>query len=173
MNDMSFRLRKIIFDEWRCKRSTWQEVKAKYGLSKSWFYKFKKRFLEYGDDGLKDMVRKPPILPSYLSWDQKLKILDYVYDSPTHGPKRIAMNMSFKISANAVWEYLMRENLNTRRKRRMWAESQGRPTLSAKEKLYLGTKHRHIESSAPGELISVDSFTASVKSLGRIWQFTA
>ena len=173
MSDMSFRLRKIIFDEWRAKRSTWQEVKAKYGLSKSWFYKFKDRFLRYGDDGLKDRIRKPPILSSYLSWNQKITILDYIYDNPTHGPKRIAMNLTFKISTSAVWEYLVKENINTRRKRRMWAESQGKPTLTAKEKLLIEAKDRHVESRAPGELISIDTFCVSVMGLGKIWQYTA
>lgn len=171
--DMAFRLRKIIFEDWRRRRLTWQEIKAKYGMSKAWFYKFKARFLKYGEEGLRDKKREAPILPFYINWDERLKILDYVYDNPTHGPKRIAMNMSFKISANAVWECLAKENLNTRRKRRLWAESQGKPTLTDKEKRHMAAKHRHIQSSAPGELISMDSFTASVKSLGRVWQFTA
>ncbi|MCM8761604.1 MAG: integrase core domain-containing protein [Candidatus Omnitrophica bacterium] len=72
--DMAFRLRKIIFYEWRSKRLTWQEVKARYGLSKAWFYKFRSRFLKYGDDGLKDKIRKVPLLAHYLAWDQKIKV---------------------------------------------------------------------------------------------------
>lgn len=172
-NDMAFRLRKIIFEDWRQRRLTWREIKAKYGFSKAWFYKFRSRFLKYGEDGLRDRKREAPILPFYISWDQRLKILDYVYNDPTHGPKRIAMNMPFKISANAVWECLAKENLNTRHKRRLWAEAQGKPTLTDKEKRCLSAKHGHIQSQAPGELISMDSFTASIKSLGKIWQFTA
>lgn len=171
--DMSFRLRKIIFDEWRAKRSTWQEVKAQYGFSKAWFYKFRSRFTRYGEEGLRDIQRKAPTLPFYLSWEQKLKILDYVYDNPTHGPKRIAMNLPFKVSVNAVWEYLSGENLNTRRKRRLWAESQGKPTLTDKEKLCIEARKRHIESHKPGELVSLDTFTVSVAGLGKIWQYTA
>ena len=171
--DMAFRLRKVVFDNWRRKRLTWQEEKAQYGFSKAWFYKFRTRFTRYGEEGLRDIKRKIPVLPSYISWDQKIEIMNYIYNNPTHGPKRIAMNLPFKISASAVWEYLVKEGLNSRRKRRMWAESQGKPTLTEKEKRCLAAKHRHIQSSSPGELISMDSFTASVKSLGRVWQFTA
>jgi transposase InsO family protein len=172
-NDMGFRLRKIIFGEWRRRRLSWQEIKAKYGFSKAWFYKFRSRFVRYGEEGLRDKKREAPILPVYTSWDERLKILDYIYDDPTHGPKRIAMNLPFKISANAVWEYLIKENLNTRRKRRLWAESQGKPTLTEKEKLLITAKDRHVESHLPGELVSLDTFTVSVAGLGKIWQYTA
>jgi len=173
MSDMSFRLRKIIFDEWKRKRLTWQEVKYTYGFSKAWFYKFRSRFLKYGEDGLRDRKREAPILPFYLGWAQKLMILNYIYDNPTHGPDRIARNMPFKISANAVWEYLVIENLNTRRKRRLWAEEQGKPVLTEREKGAYMARSRHVESNMPGELVSVDTFTVSVKGLGKIWQFTA
>lgn len=156
--DLAFRLRKIVFDEWRLKRLTWQEVKARYGFSKAWFYKFRSRFLKYGNDGLKDKVRKAPVLAHYLAWDQKIEILNRVYDRPTYGPKRIAMHMPFKISANAVWEYLVRENLNTRRKRRLWAESQGKPVLTEKERLRMQAKKNHIESKEAGELVGIDTF---------------
>ena len=171
--DMAFRLRKIVFNDWRLKRLTWQEVRARYGFSKSWFYKFRARFTACGEDGLKNKLRPVPTLPSYLSWEQKLRILDCIYDSPTHGPKRMAMNLPFKISTNAVWEYLTRENLNTRRKRRLWAESQGKPTLTEKEKLCIEARKRHVESHHPGELVSLDTFTVSVANLGKIWQYTA
>lgn len=173
MNDMAFRLRKIIFDEWRRKRLTWQEVKYKYGFSKAWFYKFRSRFLKYGEEGLYNKKRATPILPFYLGWEQKLKILSYVYDNPTHGPNRIAMNLPFKISPNAVWEYLVKENLNTRRKRRLWAQEQGKNVLTEKEKLLIEAKDRHVESHEPGELVSLDTFTVSVAGLGKIWQYTA
>ena len=56
-SELVFRLRKRIFEEWKWKRLTWQEVKAKYGFSKRWYYKYRKRFLKYGDEGLKNKVR--------------------------------------------------------------------------------------------------------------------
>jgi transposase InsO family protein len=171
--EIVFTMRKRVFDDWRYRRLTWQEVKAKYGFSKAWFYKFKNRFLRYGDEGLKDKKRKAPQLAYYLDWSQKLKILDYIYNNPTHGPLRISMNMPFKISGKSVWKYLVRENLHTRRKRRLWAESQGKPTLTEKEKLCRQARKRHVESHHPGELVSMDTFTASVKGLGKIWQYTA
>lgn len=170
---MVFELRKRIFNEWRYKRYTWQEIKSKYGFSKKWFYKWLKRFLKYGEEGLKNKAQSRPPQPQSLSWDEKLKILDYIYDNPTHGPDRIAREIDFKISGKTVWKFLVKENLNTRRKRRLWAHYQGKPVLSEKEKLCILAKDRHIESTFPGQLVSIDTFMACVKDLGKIWQYTA
>jgi transposase InsO family protein len=80
---------------------------------------------------------------------------------------------SIGVSRVTIWKVLKDEGLNTRMKRRLWAEAQGRPILTKKEHQILLAKHRHVESHSPGELISVDTFTASVANLGRIWQYTA
>jgi len=171
--EMVFRLRKRIFEDWRWKRYTWQEVKAKYGFSKKWFYKYRKRFLKYGDEGLRDKVRDNSNRPHALSWDQKIRIMDYIYEHPTHGPHKIAAEQIPRIGGKAVWNYLKKENLNTRRRRRLWAYAQGKPVLTEKEKLQMQAKKNHIESKSPGELVSMDTFTVSVKGLGKIWQYTA
>lgn len=170
---IGFRLLKQAFEDWRWKRLTWQEVKQKYGIGKTSFFKYRKRFVKYGDEGLKDRPRKKPRMSRALHWDQKIRILQYIYYNPTHGPQRIAYEQVPKIAPKTVWTFLKKEDLNTRRKRRLWAHYQGRPILTQKEKHLLLAKDRHVESYKPGELVSVDSFTASVKGLGKIWQFTA
>lgn len=171
--DRTVELRKTIVDDWRWKRLSWQEITYKYKISKVWFYELRKRFLQHGYEGLKDKVRNNFNRPHALSWDQKLRIMDYVYEYPTHGPGRIAAEQIPPLAGSTVWEYLVKENLNTRRKRRFWAHDQGKPVLTEKEKLMRTAKKNHIESTEPGELVSIDTFTASVKSLGKIWQYTA
>lgn len=171
--DRVLELRKNMIDDWRFRGMSWQDITYKYRVSKEWFYKLRKRFIEKGAEGLKDKIRDNSNRPHRINWEQRLKILSYVYDNPTHGPQRIAYELDPPISPKAVWNTLKREDLNTRRKRRLWAEYQGKPTLTQKEKLCIAAKNRHIESYAPGELISLDTFTASVKGLGRIWQYTA
>jgi transposase InsO family protein len=171
--EMVFRQRKRIFEEWRWKRLTWQEVKEKYGFSKKWFYKWRKRYHTYGDEGLWDKPKKSPPAHRGIGWDAKLAIMDYVYDNPTHGPDRIARELPFKISGKAVWSYLTKEDLNTRRKRRLWAHHQGKPVLTKKEESSINARYNHIKSSYPGELVSIDTFCVSVKNWGRLWQYTA
>ena len=169
-----FELRKNMIDDWKYRGLEWREICHKYRVSKRWFYKLRTRFMTQGYEGLRDRVRNNSNRPYGAGWQQKLKILDYVYYNPTHGPMRIAYeNPSIGLSPKTVWSVLKQEDLNTRMKRRMWAEHQGRPTLTKKEHQILLAKHRHVESHSPGELLSVDTFTASVKNLGKIWQYTA
>jgi len=169
-----FELRKNLIDDWKYRGLEWIEICNKYRVSKRWFYKLRKRFLLEGYEGLKDRVRKNDNRPYAVNWQQRLKILDYVYYNPTHGPMRIAYeNPSIGVSHTAIWNTLKKEGLNTRMKRRMWAEHQGRPTLTKKEHQILAAKHRHVESHSAGELVSVDTFNFSVKNMGKLWQYTA
>lgn len=171
--EIVFRLRKKVFEEWRYRALTWHEVCAKYGFSKSWFYKFRARYLEHGDEGLRDLERSAATLPQELSWQEKLETLGYIYDNPTHGPDRIRRELKSARCTKTLWNYLAQEGLNTRRKRRLWAHAQGKPVLTEKETQCMQAKHRHIESGEPGELVSIDTFTVSVGGLGKIWQYTA
>ena len=171
--DRVFELRKNLIDDWKYRGLEWRDICYKYRLSKKWFYKLRNRFLLEGYEGLRDRVRDNSNRPHRIGWEQRLRILDYVYYNPTHGPARIAEDHSVGVCAATVWNCLKKEGLNTRMKRRLWAELQGRPVLTKKEHQILLAKHRHVESYSAGELVSVDTFTASVKNLGKIWQYTA
>ncbi len=171
--ELVFRTRKRIMEDWRYRRLTWQEVKEKYGYSKAWFYKWRERYHRQGDAGLWNKPKKKPSMPHSLGQDIKLKILDYILENPTHGPQRIAMELDAKISSKGVWNYLKSENLNTRRKRRYWAEDQGKMVLTKKEKLVRQARHNHIESSSPGELLCVDTFWFNIRGVGKLYQYTA
>ena len=171
--DRAIELRKRIIDDWRFRGLSWQEITYKYGISKAWFYKLRKRFIKYGEEGLKNIPRKKPLMPHALSWNQKLRIMDYIYEHPTHGPGRIAREQMPRLAGSTVWEYLVKENLNTRRRRRLWAHAQGKPVLTEKEKLHMEAKKHHVQSKIPGELVSMDTFTVSIKGLGKIYQYTA
>lgn len=171
--EIVFELRKRIFDEWRYKRYTWQEIHDKYGFSKKWFYKWLKRYLKSGDAGLYNKTRDSFVHPFALTADQKDLILGYIYDYPTHGPKRIASNLSFAISGKTVWKFLKSINLNSRHKRRLWAHQNGKPELTRKEIAILSSKNNHVESHNPGDLVSIDTFWLNIKDLGKVFQYTA
>src|SRR3989338_6089138 len=142
--EIIFGIRKRVFEDWRYRRLTWQEIKAKYGFSKSWFYKFRARYVRCGDEGLRDLKRKASPLQEELSWQERIAILDYIYDNPTHGPDRIRREMRSTRCTKTIWNYLTRENLNSRRKRRLWAQAQGKNVLTEKEKLMIKARDRHV-----------------------------
>lgn len=169
-----FELRKNMIDDWRYRGLDWRELCHKYRVSKRWFYKLRMRYMLQGYEGLKDRVRKNDSWPYKAGWQEKLKLLDYVYYNPTHGPRRIAYEApSIGLSPKTIWRVLKDEGLNTRMKRRLWAEHQGRPILTKKEHQILLAKNRHVESRFAGELVSVDTFNFSVKNMGKLWQYTA
>jgi transposase InsO family protein len=172
-NELIFRTRKKIFEEWVWKGSNWKDIKDKYGFSKSWFYKYRQRYIKHGNRGLENKPQDTSFRPHRLSWQQKLEILDCIYNNPAYGPDRISRNLNNKISAKAVWSYLETEGLNTRRKRLFWAHSQGKPVLTDKQIRHMYAKHNHIESTMPGELVCMDTFWVNIKNLGQIWQWTA
>ena len=171
--DRVFELRKNMIEDWRFRKLSWQDIAYKYSVSKEWFYKLRKRYLDQGYDGLKDKVRDDSNRPRRIGLKEKLEILDYIYDNPTHGSHRIAREQMPSINHATLWKFLKKEDLNTRRKRKLWAHHQGKPILTQKEKQILLAKNRHIESYKPGELVSVDTLTVSVKGLGKIWHYTA
>lgn len=169
-----FELRKNMIDDWKYRGLEWRRIVEKYRVSKRWFYKLRMRFMLQGYEGLRDRVRKNDSWSYQAGWQERLKILDYVYYNPTHGPGRIACEApSIGLSSKTIWRVLKEEGLNTRMKRRLWAERQGRPTLTKKEHQILLSKNRHVQSTYAGELVSVDTLTVSVKNLGKIWQYTA
>ena len=171
--DRVFMLRQNIIDDWRFKRMSWQDIIYKYRVSKAWFYKLRKRFIKCGEKGLIDRVQKRPPQPYSLNWDEEAKILDYVYNNPTHGPQRMAREIDFKVSGKTIWKFLKKKELNTRRRRRLWAHAQGKPVLTDKEVKLLSAKKNHIESTKPGELVSMDTFWCNMKNLGKIVMYTA
>ena len=171
--DRVVELRKNMIDDWRYRGIHWRDITYKYRVSREWFYKLRKRFLEKGYEGLRDKPQDYSNRSRRIGLEEKLEILNYIYENPTHGVDRIASEQIPPINHRTLWKFLKKEDLNTRRKRRLWAHHQGKPVLTQKEKLCIAAKNRHIESYRPGELISIDTFTASVKGLGRIWQYTA
>lgn len=171
--ELVFRLRKKIFNDWAYKGFGYKEIKDKYGFSKAWFYKFKDRYIRYGERGLRNMPRNKPFMPNALDYQQKISVLDYVYNNPTHGPKRIAYHQPFRVCAKTVWNFLESEKLNTRRKRLLWAHSQGKAVLTEKQIRHMAARYNHIESTKPGELVCMDTFWVNIKNLGKIWQWTA
>lgn len=174
--DFAFKMRCLVFREWLEGDSGVTGLCKKYGMSRKWFYKFKKRYDKDGFEGLHNKIRRFPSMPHTLSLEKRLAILDVVYDKPVRGARYIAMRLREKgiyVSEGAIWNFLFSEGLNKRRKRRLWAYGQGKTgVFTEKERQCMQAKHNHVESNEPGELVSIDTFTASVKGLGKIWQYT-
>lgn len=149
-------------------------------MDRSMFYEWKKRFEMQGLEGLKDL---PPIHkthPQTTAPETIEKIKALALREPSRGCLYLSSQLALegiKLSSVTVQEILNRNGLGTKFDRWLALEKahheQGLE-LSADqvkfiEKMNPTFKERHVESSAPGELLSADTFTVgTIKGIGRI-----
>jgi transposase InsO family protein len=135
-----------------------------------------------GNDGLKPFKPSRPRRPNQTPLDVEYRILIYVLDFPTHGPKRIVNELAkadygpIEIGHTAVYNVLRRHNLNTRTKRLEWLRKSCGQVISPSEleRDKQASRQNHVEASYPGQLVGLDTFyVGCIKGLGRIYQMTA
>ncbi len=126
-SEVLFNLRKNLIDE----VASGVPVKtacAKAGVSTSTFYKYKKRYAELGEEGLKIKSDYTNIESKQISIEQRAKIIDIIMHNPELGPKMISNLLKTdkygftSIPENRIYEELIRLRLNTQEKRQAFIE---------------------------------------------------
>jgi len=150
-----------------------------FNRSRTWFYKWLRRYELYGKEGLRNIDRSPPAMPNRTPLDIEMKILDFIITYPTYGPQRIANELTMqnvKVKPSAVYNVLKRYNLNTRKQRLEYMRIKNGVvvTPSDLERDRDKSKTRSLNTKHPGHIIGIDVFYAgTLKGIGRIFQFTA
>lgn len=155
------------------------------GISRTLFYRWRKRFERYGADGLnprltRAKVGRPVETPPHV---ERL-VIAWSLSWPTWGCGRIAAQLRFlelaEISPSTVQRILRRCGLPTRRERLAVLEAHtaqraGLLTERSRRALQRArAKKRHVEASTPGELVCLDTFyIGRLKGVGKVWQITA
>jgi transposase len=67
-----------------------------FGLSRSWLYELKRRYERYGEVGLRPRPKPERRDPRRISPALEDAIVSYAIAHPTHGPRRIADNLSLE-----------------------------------------------------------------------------
>ena len=144
------------------------EACRKMGISRSQFYAYKKRYQEQGLEGLKDL---PPIHkthPQTTAPAVVAQIVEWAYKQTTWGCEKISIKLKqggTRLSAVTVQDILHKHELGSRQQRLFAAEKRhlagelelDEPVVAALERHNPCYRERHIESSRPGELLSVDT----------------
>jgi len=149
-----------------------------FGISRTVYYKWLKRFEIFGYEGLLDITPAKPNMPNKVPPDKVQAILDYVIHFPSHGPKRIANELShqgIKISDCGVYNVLKRHGLNRKVSRLLYMQQAMGNVMVTED--YLRTveppKPEHIHADHPGHILSQDTFyVGTIKGIGRIYQQT-
>ena len=152
------------------------------GISRTLFYRWRKRFACYGIDGLHPKrTAMRPGRPVQLDTVKERRIVAMALASPAWGPKRISLQLEREgvcVSPSTVWRSLNRLGLGTRIQRLLVLEvhsanSAGLLTERTRRNLSR-RKVRHVQAEQPGELVCIDTFyIGNLKGVGKMWQLTA
>lgn len=133
-----------------------------FGISRTLFYRWRRRLLRYGPDGLRPRPVRPTRWPRQATPALEHAVLAYALLWPTHGPARIAAQLrqprwgGWRVSGSGVYSILRRHGLQTR-----W------------ERLTRLIRP-HVEAQRPGDLVCLDAFyIGKLKGVGKVWQLTA
>jgi len=162
------------------------EACRQLGISRTLFYRWRDRYLRYGADGLKPRPprRARPLQQAPAEVEEA--VLAYAQLWPTHGPARIARQLTRPggpvgtLSASGSYAILRRHGLSSRWERlartEVHAASNGLLTERTRAALReaRGEFPRHVEAERPGDLVCLDTFyIGNLKGVGKVWQFTA
>jgi transposase InsO family protein len=152
------------------------------GISRTLYYRWRKRFTHYGIDGLHPRrTAARPGRPVQLDTTKERRIVAMALTWPTWGPQRVSDQLRMEgvtVSATTVWRALHRLGLGTRAQRLLVlevhsAKSTGLLTDRTRRSL-ARRKTRHVQAEKPGELVCIDTFyIGKLKGVGKMWQLTA
>ncbi len=156
------------------------------GISRTLFYRWRRRFERYGRDGLHPRRRqarpgRPPQVPPHV---ERL-VVGHALAWPTWGCRRVSLQLArdlgVQVSPSTVQRLLRRAGLGRRRERLALLEHHSAGTcglLTDRTRRQLararGARARHLQAEVPGELVCLDTFDiGKLKGVGRVWQITA
>jgi len=168
-----------IFKTYFSSCMTVTELCRRFNRSRTWFYKWVRRYRLYGEAGLRNIERDPPAMPNITPLDVEMRILDYIEQNPSHGPVHIADELcqaGVPVKSAAVYNVLKRHYLNTRKKRleHLRIKRGVVATPADLDRDRERSKHRSLDTRYPGHIVGMDVFyVGTLKGVGRIYQFTA
>jgi transposase InsO family protein len=156
------------------------------GISRTLFYRWRRRLSRYGVDGLHPRrLRARPGPAPQLAPAVERRLLAVAIAEATWGAARLASYAQrlwrLRVAASTVQRLLRRHGLATRRQRLLVLEHHsatqaGLLTERTRQVLWR-LRHgrtRHVAAERPGELVCLDTFyIGHLKGVGKVWQITA
>lgn len=162
------------------------EACRQFGISRTLFYRWRRRYVSYGDAGLSPRPTRPQRWGRQSTPELEHAVLAYALQWPTHGPQRIADQLAqsrfggWKVSASGVYAILGRHGLGTRWERLTRLEQRALQDglLTERTRRHLRAALHglevHVQAKKPGDLVCLDTFyIGQLKGVGKVWQYTA
>jgi transposase InsO family protein len=153
----------------------------RFGLSRTVFYRWRQRWLQYGTDGVRPKPvrgrrgRRPQVAPH----DER-RVLALAVAWPTWGPQRLSTQLArdgVAVAPMTVWRVLHRHGLGQRQARLAVLERYSAVTAGLLTERTRRARRRptpHVVATVPGELVCLDAFyVGQLKGVGKVWQLTA
>jgi len=157
------------------------EACRRRGMDRTTFYEYKRRFQTHGLEGLKDLPPIPHTHPQATAPEVEKKIIDYTFDQPGWGCKRISDKLKLEgicVSSPTVQNILTKNGLRSMYDRLLKLEEKALGegiSLNSEQVKYLEQnnpcfRERHVESSCPGDLLAQDTFyVGRLKGVGQVY----
>ena len=157
------------------------EACRRRGLDRTSFYEWRRRFQTHGFEGLKDL---PPVHKSHPQTtppETVQRLQELALEHPAYGCNRLEALLALegrRVSAITIQKILNDNGLGTRYERWLALEkthASSQIELSAEQTAFLEKanpcfRERHVESTAPGELLCADTFfVGTLKGIGKVY----
>jgi transposase InsO family protein len=159
---------------------------SELGISRTIFYRWRKRLERYGVDGVHPRrQRVQPGRPVQITPEVERLVLGIAISAATWGCRRIAAYLArtwrVRLAPSTVQRLRRRVGLATRRARLTVLEQQAARTAGlltdrTRQRLWRARygHTRHVAANEPGELVCLDTFyIGNLKGVGKVWQVTA
>jgi transposase InsO family protein len=151
------------------------EACRRHGLSRTLFYRLRKRVEQYGTDAAHPKRRQAALgRPSVMPVQTERRVIAFALAWPTCGPQWYSDQLAregVSVAATTIWRLLRRHQLGTRRARLAVLERASATQGLLTERTVKSA--RHVAAQAPGDLLSLDTFyVGKLKGVGKVWQIT-
>jgi Helix-turn-helix domain/Integrase core domain len=155
------------------------EACRRHGMSRTLFYRLRRRLEQYGPDGVHPKRRQAQRgRPSRVPVQTERRVIALALAWPTCGPQWFSDQLArdgVSVAPVTIWRLLRRQRLGTRKARLAVLEQHSAETrgLLTERTGRRRRESRHVEAAQPGDLLSLDTFyVGKLKGVGKVWQIT-